>query len=299
MLPTEAGGLVMVVRLRSMPGTKHQRDPQGVHPQGNDPEADHNREHAPSQPKREHGPQTPGMYDGRFGYDTLGMMEGTTMTATTAPPSPPRAAVWQRKRWTIAEFDRLVSEGFVREGGREFLWDGEIVEAMPENPPHANATMNLLTLLFARFPAADWTVNLDKPVALKERYKPQPDVTVLRGPRSTYRTRTPAPADVALLIEVSDTTYSDDAGILLRAYAEVGIPRYWIINIDARRVEVYTDPGRAEDGAGAYLRRQDYGLDARIPLDGIAGGGGMPPEPIPVLEILRDSIEAGPAGGGA
>jgi Uma2 family endonuclease len=213
------------------------------------------------------------------------------MAPPAAPSATPPAAPWQRKRWTIAEFDRLVTTGFLREGDRTFLWDGEIIEPMPENPPHVNATMSLLELLVARFPAAEWTVNLGKPVVLAEGYKPQPDATVLRGPRSTYRGRTPVAADIVLLAEVADSTYPENARTFLRAYAEAGIPRYWIVNISDRRIEVYTDPGRLADGSTGYNTRRDYGLDQSVPLEEVPGE-------VAVADVLRDSIEPA-AGGGA
>jgi Uma2 family endonuclease len=217
------------------------------------------------------------------------------MTSTMAPPAAPSAtppaAQWRRKRWTIAEFDRLVTTGFLREGDRTFLWDGEIIEPMPENPPHVNAVANLVESVRARFLAAEWTVYQGAPVVLREGYKPQPDVSVLRGPRSTYRGRTPTAADAALLIEVADRTYPENAGPFLRAYAEAGVPRYWIVNISDRRVEVYTDPGRLADGSTGYRSRRDYGLDQSVPLEEVPGE-------VAVADVLRDSIEPA-AGGGA
>ena len=45
-------------------------------------------------------------------------------------------------RLSTAEFDRLVAEGSIC-GGRAYLWDGEMIEPMPENRSHANAVENL------------------------------------------------------------------------------------------------------------------------------------------------------------
>src|SRR4051812_14796399 len=128
-----------------------------------------------------------------------------SVRATTAPPPPPTSApasvpepVGPTKRWTTAEFDDMVRSGIIREGSRAFLWGGETIEPMSENQPHVHATMNLLFLLMARITAAEWTVNVDKPLEVREGYKPQPDLTILRGPRERYRVRVPGPADVAL-----------------------------------------------------------------------------------------------------
>jgi Uma2 family endonuclease len=204
------------------------------------------------------------------------------MSATIKAPEPATTA--NRKRWTIAEFDRLVRDGILREGGPEFLWDGEILQAMSENPPHFNAVSRLADLLRSRLSAPGSVVYQGIPIVLREGYKPQPDLTVVRGPRSRFQDRTPTPADVALLVEVSDTTYADDSGPYLRAYAAAAIPTYWVVNLAARRVEVYTRPEIAADGSGTYRDHADFGLGQAVPLEGAT-------DAIPVVEILTDAIE--------
>ena len=70
-------------------------------------------------------------------------MSTGTITAPTSAPwrglSPTRPV----KRWTTAEFDEMVRAGVIREGGPEFLWDGEVIAPMPENRPHINALNRL------------------------------------------------------------------------------------------------------------------------------------------------------------
>ena len=126
------------------------------------------------------------------------------------------------------------------------------------------------------------------PVVLAEGYEPQPDLAVLRGPRSDYRKRKPTPADVALLAEVADSTYPENVGKFLRRYAAGRHPLYWIVNLNARRVEVYTNPIAARE---SYASRKDYGLGERVPLVLTAGDVATEFEGIEVEEILRDSLE--------
>lgn len=194
--------------------------------------------------------------------------------------------VWRPHRWTTAEFDALLAGGYLREGSRTFLWGGEIVDPMPEKEPHANAQDNLYDLILPFLPKEGWTVRPAHPVALKEGYKPQPDLVVLVGPRADYRRHTPTASDVALIIEIADTSYTVDAGEKLAEYANAGIPRYWIVNIAARRIEVYRDPA-----TGHYATREDYPLDGVVPL--ILPRGEISHEfgIIPVMDVLRDSLE--------
>jgi len=184
------------------------------------------------------------------------------MTQLIAGPSPPLRL---KRRWSTAEFRRLVEMGFLREGSPTFLWDGEIIEPMPKSRLHINTERVLLEILLARFPADAWTIDTDSPLELADGFEPQPDLMVLRGDRSSYRERVPGPADVALLVEVSGTTYFYDSGEYLRGYAAAGIATYWIVHIAAWRIEVYSDPDASQ---GTYRNRQDFGPGAVVPLQG-------------------------------
>ena len=175
--------------------------------------------------------------------------------------SGPRAA----RRWTGDDLDRMIDAGIVREGTNAYLWDGEIIEPMAEDQPHYLAVKNLRKLLEARFPEAEWSVNPSQPVDLREGFRPQPDLVVLRGPDSNFagRGNRPKASDVALLVEVSGSTYADDKGEYLREYARAGIPQYWIVHLSGRRVEVYTEP---VVGEGRYGTCRIYGVGESIPV---------------------------------
>lgn len=185
------------------------------------------------------------------------------MTTAIAPPTATPPAPPLRRRWTTAEFHRMIDAGILRDGSRTFLWDGEIIEPMAEKPPHYNTAEHLGVLANERYPRAAWTVNNGRPLQLGDGFEPQPDLTVLRGPRSACIGRLPQPADVALLIEIASTSYFYDAGEYLAAYARAAIPLYWIVNLPARRIEVYSDP---DAEAGTYRVRQDYGLGMAVPM---------------------------------
>jgi hypothetical protein len=164
---------------------------------------------------------------------------------------------------STAEFDRRVATGEIREGSRTYLWDGEVCELMSENPPHVITCERLRRLLESRLDPALWTLFVGRPVELSDGYKPQPDLSVLRGPLERYADRAPGVADVALVVEVADSSVHLDRGRFLRRCALDGIVQYWIVNIPARRVEVYRDPDR---DAGEYGDPVVCGPDAGVPL---------------------------------
>jgi len=185
--------------------------------------------------------------------------------ATASNAQQEASASLRRLRWTSAEFHRLIDAGFIREGSGAFLWDGEIIEPMARKRPHINAEKYLERILNTLYPDDAWTVDQDSTLFLRDGCEPQPDLMVLRGPRSRYHDRVPTPADVELLVEVAHSTYPFDAGEGLAAYARAGIAPYWIVNLAARRIEVYTDP---DPGQGAYRSREDYGPGTTVPLGG-------------------------------
>ena len=202
----------------------------------------------------------------------------------------------ETKTWiSTKDLYRMMREGKIREGGPEYLWDGEIITPMPEKWFHFNAANNLAQLLLLRLPKAAWTVNVGNPIALADGYEPQPDVSVLRGPRSNYRTHTQTAADTALLVEVSSTTYRKDSGPFYRKYAQEGVVQYWIVNVPARRIEVYNAPDRAE---GTYRERVDYPQGAIVPLVLTVGAAVSEFAGIGVDDVLRDSLEDDPEPAG-
>lgn len=69
---------------------------------------------------------------------------------------------------------------------------------------------------------------------------PHPDVILLK--RRSYRKTRPQPADVLLLIEVSNTSLTVDTGQKLAKYAAARVQDYWIANLKAGEWLVHRDP---------------------------------------------------------
>ena len=132
--------------------------------------------------------------------------------------------------------------------------------------PHRIATYRTRVNLERLAPAGDYYVDQGSPSSMpRTDSEPLPDVSIIRGRPEDYPDRHPAPGDVALLIEISDSTISFDRNYKLRLYAREGITPYWIANLAARRVEVYTDPTGPAEKPG-YRHRQDFGPEDEVPL---------------------------------
>lgn len=122
---------------------------------------------------------------------------------------------------------------------------GEIYEMSPIGKLHAGCVAALSELLrgWQQLAALVWVQN---PIQLDEYTQPQPDVALLKRRDDFYRRSLPLPADVLLVVEVADTTLDYDRLVKIPGYARAGIEEAWLVNLRARRVEVYAEPADGE-----------------------------------------------------
>jgi len=87
----------------------------------------------------------------------------------------------------------------------------------------------VLDLLMSNLPTG-WSCRAQGSITL-ENSEPEPDVAVFRGTHRDYTTRHPGPADLALILEVADSSLHRDRTDKLAIYAHVNIPTYIILNL--------------------------------------------------------------------
>jgi Uma2 family endonuclease len=156
--------------------------------------------------------------------------------STAALPLPTNPTPGPRY-WTRDEFYRLAELGFFR-GQRAERLGGQIMVQSPQNWPHACATDRAGDVLRTAFGPGFW-VRTQLPLALGQDSDPEPDVSVVRGRREDY---TDHPTAAVLVVEVADSTLSEDRDHKLGIYAAAGVPEYWIVNLIDRTLEVYLLP---------------------------------------------------------
>ena len=167
-------------------------------------------------------------------------------------------------RLTLSQVLRMARFGIFRSDKKFELLGGLLVEKMSTNPPHSYAVIALAELLRVLL-LPGRVIREEKPISLGRKWAPEPDIAIVQGPNSLYQGRFVRAADIAFLVEVSDTTYATDRGSKWRRYAALRIPAYWIVNLDARRVEVYRDPsGRGR--LASYRTAEVYVPGAEIPV---------------------------------
>jgi Uma2 family endonuclease len=191
---------------------------------------------------------------------SIAFKESLPPPAPVVPP-PPRV-----HRFTIEQYERMGELGFLTTRDRVELLEGWIVDKMTQYPPHATTIDLLVDAVRAVLPT-EWIVRDQKPIHANSSM-PEPDVAIVPGPRRRYAKRHPAARDVALVIEVADTSLEEDRERKGRIYAAARIPVYWIVNIPDGLVEVYTQPRTGK--APSYRRRQDFTRKGELPLS-VAG----------------------------
>lgn len=171
-------------------------------------------------------------------------------------------------QFTIKKYYELIRSGAFSAKDPIYLWKGRLVEKMTLNPPHSTTVVQLITLLIHIVPKG-WHARQEQPVEIGDDGVPEPDLSIVRGALRDYSQRHPKASDVALLIEVSDSSLAEDQGDKLQTYASAGVPVYGIVNLPGRRVEIYTEP--TGPAAPAYYRASRFfgpGDEFPIVLDG-------------------------------
>ncbi len=130
------------------------------------------------------------------------------------------------------------------------LVDGELIVVSPQGPPHATATSLVRDVLLDAYRGLAH-VREAKPLVAGTTELPEPDLAVVDGTARDYAEHHPTGAQAWLVVEVARTSLLADRK-KIRTYAAAGIPVYWLVDLEARRLEVYADP--RPDGRYALVR---------------------------------------------
>ncbi len=180
--------------------------------------------------------------------------------STIAPTQPafslPLPAPEEVFRITVDRYDRMVESGLLGEDDPIELLNGVMVWKMPKKPKHSTVSRRCERIIERLIPPG-WHVRKEEPVRIPDYDEPEPDIAVVRGDDDLYEDRHPGPGDVALIIEVADSSLLRDRGEKRAIYARAGIPAYWIINLVDRQIEIYSGPNEAAYPPPTILRAAD------------------------------------------
>lgn len=219
-------------------------------------------------------PPAPATYTPPPGPAALPVPPPTTPPVPTLPPS---ASGWGRFRWTTAEYRELGKLDHFRDI-KTMLIDGEVYTMSLPKPPH-DIALNLADAYLKAICPPGHHVRNQQAFNIGTRTDPGPDLAVV--PRS-IRDAATTPTTAALVVEIAHTTLFDDTTKKAEVYATAGVPDYWVVDVEGRKLLVYRDPAPLPEGLGAtaYRSHAEYGPDDAVaPL-------AAPDKPVKLADLL-------------
>jgi len=172
----------------------------------------------------------------------------------------PSSAIW---RLSVEQYHAMIDGDILHSGDPIELLEGVLVTKMTRNPPRRIALAHLHDLLLM-LSNREWHVETQEAITLDES-EPEPDLAVIRGRVDDYLDRHPGPDEIGLVVEVADSSLSQDRRLKKRIYARAGIVEYWIVNLIDEQIEVYSNPTGPADQL-SYQQRTDFKPGESVPV---------------------------------
>jgi len=183
------------------------------------------------------------------------------------------------RRWTRAEYGRLIEMGMFQPGERLELLAGNLVVREPQGDPHTLAVELVNEALRTAF-GREWRVRVQLPIALDQESEPEPDISVAPG-RARDR-REAKPSRIALIVEIAGSSLALDREYKGSLYAKARVPDYWIVNLVDRVLEIYRDPMPDASASYGWSYRSVQSLSAGEHVSPLAA----PVARIPAADLL-------------
>jgi len=162
-------------------------------------------------------------------------------------------------KWTLAEYHRLVASGILDDRKVELI-RGDIIEMATEGELHAYSTDEAGEYL-TQLMGDRAKVRQAHPVTLPNDSEPEPDLAIVQRLGREYRSHHPYPENIFWIIEYADSSLDKDLQVKSSVYAEVGIPEYWVVNLQEMQLIVFRNPQN-----GAYTSKTIFTTGIIQPL---------------------------------
>lgn len=148
------------------------------------------------------------------------------------------------RKFTAAEFDRLVELGILGEDEHLELVDGELRLMAAMSNFHRASLMQLHDELHSQLlPAKESGVIVFNQVTIQlGEWRPEPDLTLVAYRSDYYRHGGLTSEHIRLVIEISDTSLEYDRDDKVLRYAEHNIQEVWLADIKRQVFIVYRRP---------------------------------------------------------
>jgi Uma2 family endonuclease len=146
----------------------------------------------------------------------------------------------ETRKFSADEVLEMLRVGILQDGEPLELLEGELVCVSPQGSVHSSLTVRIRRLLERAYGDA-FHVRDHSPVRGSADSLPEPDLAVTHGTPDDFMQTLPGVRDVPLVVEISFSTRTTDRR-KARIYARAGYGTYWLVDVDARRLEVRTSP---------------------------------------------------------
>jgi Uma2 family endonuclease len=170
-----------------------------------------------------------------------------------------------RRLFSAAEVLRMVDEGILADDEPVELLEGELLVTPPQGPSHAAVVSDLDERLAGAY-RPGCHVRAQCPLGGAVDSLPEPDLAVVRGKPRDYLASHPKGDQIVLVVEVARTSQAFDRR-KVRVYAKIGVPVYWLVDLEGRRLEVRSTPDGDDYRVTRILRE---GESAALPEIAIA-----------------------------
>lgn len=185
--------------------------------------------------------------EGAFGaYAKSELLDGELWGVPNGPDGEPESDASFPIKLRVSDYERLNREGVFDTVGKTELVDGFVYRMSPQYRPHGFAKDELAYRLRRALEAMGSAIRVatEQSVDFSPHSEPQPDIILTSEPQGEGAI---PGSSVLLIVEIAATTLAFDLDKKARIYAAAGVPEYWVVDIDKRRVLTHTDP-RADDG---------------------------------------------------
>lgn len=163
---------------------------------------------------------------------------GTTQAADGLP----------RRRWSVADLEKMLEAGIWHEDDRFELIGGDVVAMAAKGRRH-ELLRTELNMYWARRCPDSLKIAPETPLRLGDNDEPEPDFIVYPATILAPDVRGDT---VLLVVEIADSSLGYDRNFKAPRYARFGVGEYWVMNANNLVTTVHRQPA-----SGAYAFRED------------------------------------------
>lgn len=159
--------------------------------------------------------------------------------------------------FTAADFLQMMELGAF-EDMRAELVGGTIEKMAPADSEHGTHNASIVIKL-AKALGENACIAVDLAVRIDGKTVRGIDIAVAR---SVFPRKAASGSDVLMAVEIAETTLGRDLGAKAVEYARVGIPTYWVVDLNGHAVHVMTEPAETGYASRVIVR---FGEELSVP----------------------------------